>query len=67
MTAKNMLFFLFVLLSTFCKYIYMEEAGSVQITTDPDPGCPKKTYGSGSGTLIDSYGICPKAKTVFRN
>ena len=31
--------------------LFLEGSGSVQITTDPDPGCPKtyRSYGSGSG------------------
>ncbi len=46
--SKKYAFFFFVLFITFCRYIYMEEAGagSVQITTYPDTGGPKKTYGT---------------------
>jgi hypothetical protein len=34
-------------------------AGSVQIITDPDLGCPK-TYGSGSGTLVSYLELLAK-------
>jgi hypothetical protein len=49
----------------------MEEAGarSVQITTDPDTGRPKKTYGTDPAPehwwVVMVFVL--KAKTVFRN